>query len=58
MTYEEGALVEPFSVSYFAIWGNGGYVNASDDVVVSGAGPIGLCAAVIAKMAGEILQII
>jgi threonine dehydrogenase-like Zn-dependent dehydrogenase len=52
MSYEEGALVEPFSVSYFAIWGNGGYVNASDDVVVSGAGPIGLCAAVIAKMAG------
>jgi threonine dehydrogenase-like Zn-dependent dehydrogenase len=52
MSYEEGALVEPFSVSYFAIWGNGGYVSASDDVVVSGAGPIGLCAAVIAKMAG------
>jgi threonine dehydrogenase-like Zn-dependent dehydrogenase len=52
MSYEEGALVEPFSVSYFAIWGKGGYVSASEDVVVSGAGPIGLCAAVIAKMAG------
>lgn len=52
MSFEEGALVEPFSVSYFAIWGNGGYVSASDDVVVSGAGPIGLCASVIAKTAG------
>ena len=52
MTYEEGALVEPFSVSYFAIWGRGGHVDASDDVVVFGAGPIGLSAAVIAKTAG------
>lgn len=52
MTYEEGALVEPFSVSYFAIWGEGGYVDASDDVVIFGAGPIGLLALVVAKTAG------
>ena len=49
MTYEEGALVEPFSVSYFAIWGEGGYVDASDDVTVFGAGPVGLSALMVAK---------
>jgi len=52
MSFEEGALVEPFSVSYYAIWGRGGYVNASDEVVVFGAGPIGLFAAVVARAAG------
>ncbi len=51
MSYLEGALVEPFSVSYFALWGHGGHVEASDDVVVFGAGPIGLFAALIAKAA-------
>jgi L-iditol 2-dehydrogenase len=52
MTFEEGALVEPFSVSYHGIWGDGGWVDASDSVVVFGAGPIGLFAAVVAKVAG------
>jgi len=52
MTYEEGALVEPFSVSYFGIWGDGGYVDASDEVLIFGAGPIGLFAGVVAKVAG------
>ena len=52
MTYEEGALVEPFSVSYFGIWGEGGYVDASDDVVIFGAGPIGLLALTVVKVAG------
>jgi L-iditol 2-dehydrogenase len=52
MTFEEGALVEPFSVSYHGIWGGGDWVDASDSVVVFGAGPIGLLAAVVAKIAG------
>lgn len=52
MTFEEGALVEPFSVAYHGIWGGGGWVDASDSVVVFGAGPIGLFASVVAKMAG------
>jgi len=52
MSYEKGALIEPFSVSYFAIWGHGGHVDASDEVVVFGAGPIGLFAAITAKVAG------
>ena len=50
-TFEEGALVEPFSVGYFGIWGNGGYVDASDDVLILGAGPIGLCSLITAKTA-------
>ena len=52
MSFEEGALVEPFSVAYHGIWGDGGYVDASDYVVVFGAGPIGLFASVVAKVAG------
>jgi threonine dehydrogenase-like Zn-dependent dehydrogenase len=50
-SYEEGALVEPFSVGYFGIWGNSGYVDASDIVIVFGAGPIGLSALIVAKTA-------
>jgi L-iditol 2-dehydrogenase len=52
LTWEEGALVEPFSVSYHGVWGVGGGVDASQDVAVFGAGPIGLFALVIAKVAG------
>jgi len=51
-TYEEGALVEPFSVSHYGVWGPGGYVEASDDVVVFGAGPIGLGVIIVCKTAG------
>ena len=36
-----GALVEPFSVAYYALV-RAGSVNASDTVVVLGAGPVGL----------------
>jgi len=48
-SYEEGAWVETFSIGYFGIWGNGGYVDASDDVTVFGAGPVGLSALMVAK---------
>lgn len=50
-SYEEGALVELFSVGYFSVWGNGDYVDASDIVIVFGAGPIGLSASIVAKAA-------
>jgi len=52
MSYEEGALVEPCSIAYHGIWGNGGHVDANDDVVIFGAGPIGLFAAAVAKSSG------
>ncbi|MDW7662255.1 MAG: zinc-binding dehydrogenase [Bacillota bacterium] len=51
-SYELGAWIENFSVGYYGIWGNGGYVDASDDVVIIGAGPIGLSAAMTAKTSG------
>ena len=51
-TFEEGALVEPFSVSHYGVWGPGGFVAADDDVVVMGAGPIGLGAIIVCKTAG------
>ena len=43
-----GALVEPFTIAYAATAG----VDASDDVVVVGGGPIGLCAVAAAKGRG------
>jgi L-iditol 2-dehydrogenase len=51
-TYEDGALVEPFGVGYYGVWGPGGWVDASDDVVIFGAGPIGLSALITCKVAG------
>jgi L-iditol 2-dehydrogenase len=50
-TFEEGALIEPFSVGYYGVWGAGGWVDASDDAVIFGAGPIGLCALIVCKAA-------
>jgi threonine dehydrogenase-like Zn-dependent dehydrogenase len=50
-SFEEGAWVETFSIGYFGIWGNNGYVDASDDVAVFGAGPVGLSALMVAKTA-------
>jgi L-iditol 2-dehydrogenase len=51
-SHEEGALVEPFGVGYYGVWGPGGWVDASDDVVIFGAGPIGLSSLVACKVAG------
>lgn len=39
--FRNGALVEPFSVAYYALMRTGN-VNASDTLVVLGAGPVGL----------------
>jgi threonine dehydrogenase-like Zn-dependent dehydrogenase len=52
MSDEEGALVEPVSVAYHSIWGRGGGVASHDIVAVLGAGPIGLFAIQVAKVAG------
>lgn len=40
----KGALIEPFTCGYYAVLRSGG-TNASETVVVSGGGPIGLVAA-------------
>ncbi|MFC9790349.1 zinc-binding dehydrogenase [Rhodococcus sp. NPDC127528] len=42
VSFTSGALVEPFSVGYYGLM-QAGNVNASDVLVVLGAGPIGLC---------------
>jgi L-iditol 2-dehydrogenase len=49
---EMGAWVETFSIGYFGIWGNGGYIDASDYCMISGAGPIGISACMVSKTAG------
>ena len=50
MTYEEGALLEPLSVG---IWGcKRAGLAGGDDVLVTGAGPVGLLAAASARALG------
>lgn len=50
--YELGAWVETFNVGYWGVWGNGCNPDASDDVAIIGAGPIGLTVAMTAKTSG------
>jgi L-iditol 2-dehydrogenase len=42
LSHTQGALVEPFTVAYYATLAADG-IDASDTVVILGAGPIGLC---------------
>ncbi len=52
MTYEQGALAEPLSVG---IWGcKRAGLEAGDDVLVTGAGPVGLLAAAAARAFGAL----
>ncbi len=51
-SYADGAWVETFSIGYFGIWGNGGYIDASDTAIILGAGPVGLSAAMVARTSG------
>ncbi|MHB0878942.1 MAG: zinc-dependent alcohol dehydrogenase, partial [Anaerolineae bacterium] len=52
VSYEEGALMDPVSCAYFAVWARGGGAAPHDRVVVFGAGPIGLCAFLTCKASG------
>lgn len=49
MTHDQGALVEPLSVAYHAVWGLAGGVQPTDSVVIFGAGPVGLFALSVVK---------
>jgi threonine dehydrogenase-like Zn-dependent dehydrogenase len=51
-TYEDCAWVETFSIGYYGVWGNGGYIDASDDAIILGAGPVGLSACMTARTSG------
>jgi len=48
-TFEEAALVEAFAIGYFGVWGRGGSLDATDNVLIFGAGTIGICACMSAK---------
>jgi threonine dehydrogenase-like Zn-dependent dehydrogenase len=51
-SFEDAAWVETFSIGYFGIWGNNGFIDASDTALIFGAGPVGLSAAMVAKTSG------
>ncbi|RFA10770.1 alcohol dehydrogenase [Subtercola boreus] len=51
LSFADGALVEPFSVAYYALR-RVGNVDASDTLVVLGAGPIGLAVTAAASALG------
>lgn len=50
MSFETAALIEPLAVGMHGI--NQARVSADDKVVIFGAGPIGLCAGIVAKYYG------
>ena len=55
--YKTASMIEPFSVAYNGIQGNGG-CNGGDTVVVIGGGTIGLCAVAAAKgMGAKVINI-
>lgn len=57
LSFADAALVEPFSVAYSALM-KVGNVNASDTVVVLGAGPIGLAAAAGSAALGAVTVVV
>jgi L-iditol 2-dehydrogenase len=57
LSYTMGALVEPFSVGYYAIKRAGG-VDASDTVVVLGAGPVGLAVTAATSTMGAVTVVV
>jgi L-iditol 2-dehydrogenase len=57
LSYTMGALVEPFSVAYYALVRAGG-VDASDTVVVLGAGPVGLAVTAAASTMGAVTVVV
>jgi threonine dehydrogenase-like Zn-dependent dehydrogenase len=50
--FEDGGWVETFSIGYFGIWGNGGFIDAGDIALILGAGPVGISAAMVARTSG------
>ncbi len=57
LSYTMGALVEPFSVAYYAL-ARVGNVNASDTLVVLGAGPVGLAVTAAAAAMGAVTVVV
>lgn len=57
LSYTMGALVEPFSVAYYALVRAGG-VDSSATVAVLGAGPVGLAVVAAAKAMGAVVVVV
>ena len=57
LSWTMGALVEPFSVAYYALV-RAGNVNASDTLVVLGAGPVGLAVTAAAAAMGAVTVVV
>ncbi len=57
LSWTMGALVEPFSVAYYALVRAGG-VDASDTVVVLGAGPVGLAVVAAVRAMGSVVVVV
>jgi L-iditol 2-dehydrogenase len=57
LSYTMGALVEPFSVAYYALV-RAGKVNASDTVVILGAGPVGLAVTAASAAMGAVTVVV
>ena len=56
--FKMGSLVEPTSVAYNAVIERGGGIRPGENVVILGAGPIGLAAIKILKTAGAAVSIV
>ena len=56
--FKIGSLIEPTSVAYNAVIERGGGIRPGENVVILGAGPIGLAAVKILKMAGAAVCIV
>jgi len=56
--YKIGSLVEPTSVAYNAVIERGGGIRPGENAVILGAGPIGLAATKILKIAGAAIVIV
>jgi threonine dehydrogenase-like Zn-dependent dehydrogenase len=56
--FKSGSLVEPTSVAYNAVIERGGGIRPGENVIILGAGPIGLAAVKILKKAGAAICIV
>jgi L-iditol 2-dehydrogenase len=57
LSWTMGALVEPFSVAYYALL-RAGNVDASDTLIVLGAGPVGLAVTAAAAAMGAVTVVV
>ncbi len=57
LTYQQGALVEPFTIAYRAIR-DMGWLDAADTVAIVGAGMIGQCALAVARSMGALSVVV